>query len=271
MNITVHGNRKNIFWQYQIKDKSADEKVIELFDDEDLENEERRICTYTEDVLGDWKSLFEYIDELMNFKGIDELYFNLDDFPDLNQPMIECLKTWNKPVGWLELHSENQADDMLKQLLRELTITGTLNIFAKFSENFQLTIPKLSGILCFDDAKWINFNQLFELDARYFRLEETNFTDLELIAFFQSWMSSESHLNLQIFEIRIKEESVFETIFQELPHEVVSFWFWRNYSNGPKRINVPFGIAITRNDGKVGRIFVEQQWEGNVWLKFLVA
>ncbi|CAL2039261.1 unnamed protein product [Caenorhabditis brenneri] len=249
--ISIHGNRNNLFWEYRIKDKAVDQEVIELDDDDDPEDKERIKCRYSEDVFEEWKSLFEYIDDLMNFKEINDFYFDLDDFPDLNQPIIECLKTWNKPIKWLEVQSKNQADDVIKQLLSEITFTGTLNITTPLSEDFHVTIPKSVNIVCFDDAKWITLNQILELDVKEVMLEETKFTHVELIAFFQSWMSSESHLNLNIFRIMIKDNSVFEAVFQELPHEVISFCFWRKYLSGPKIIDVPFGIAITRNDGKI--------------------
>ncbi|EGT44298.1 hypothetical protein CAEBREN_16065 [Caenorhabditis brenneri] len=88
LSIAILGSQKRIWKYHIINDESAEipESIYEV------------AIRYSENVFEEWKFLLEYLDDLMNFKAINDFYFDLDDFPDLNQPVIECIKTWNKPV-----------------------------------------------------------------------------------------------------------------------------------------------------------------------------
>uniref|UniRef100_A0A1I7TUL7 FBA_2 domain-containing protein n=1 Tax=Caenorhabditis tropicalis TaxID=1561998 RepID=A0A1I7TUL7_9PELO len=106
--------------------------------------------------------------------------------------------------------------------------------------NFRSEIPESLNSLTINTSKFINYNQLIRLTARYITLDQSFLTNQELNMFLKSWMSCESHLDLKSIEIDIPLSKAVNEIM-DLPHEVTKNGYKIKRCDG-KEAKVTFGL-----------------------------
>uniref|UniRef100_A0A1I7TUM4 FBA_2 domain-containing protein n=1 Tax=Caenorhabditis tropicalis TaxID=1561998 RepID=A0A1I7TUM4_9PELO len=194
-------------------------------------------------------------------------------------PLEDCIKWYEKIRGvcgrqidnffthnpkpsitdWLRLQQdsienvfiqEGRSDDV-KYFLENIRVTGSFElIMSHFEMNFQLEIPEDPTHLLIYTSKFINYDQLIRLKAREINLRQSILTNRELNGFLKSWMSCESHLDLEKITINISEEQIIDEIMVDLPHEVGTD-----------------GYKIKRSDGKEANVKLDRFGSPCLYLK----
>ncbi|CAL2039340.1 unnamed protein product [Caenorhabditis brenneri] len=260
--ITITEKRK-FWWEFEFTSEKKEDNVIKY--DADSET----VMKYSSNILESLFNLFKYIGDLMNFKNIGYVTFDMSHFPLQNDLIIQEIKNFNKPIKCFEVHSEEDVGNDVIDMLNHMEGNKHLNLSAPFSEDFELTCPPNVSYLYISDSKWVNLKKLLEFNSSEIALRDSvsELTDLDLCAFFQSWMASESHLNLERFEIiNTATRETFATVSQNLHHEefdadvvrkVHSFGTWQTFLDW---------FDIKRHDGTWATIYLVQNIRCPDWL-----
>uniref|UniRef100_A0A1I7TUJ7 FBA_2 domain-containing protein n=1 Tax=Caenorhabditis tropicalis TaxID=1561998 RepID=A0A1I7TUJ7_9PELO len=117
-----------------------------------------------------------------------------------------------------------------------------------------IKFPKGINHLEVQDSKFINYEQLMRLKARNIVLRWSYLTSQEINRFLKSWMSMESHLDLECFQINFCINKALNEIM-DLPNKVTAD------PNSMERMRRCFpkytmenGFDIRRSDGKVATV-----------------
>ncbi|EFO97482.1 hypothetical protein CRE_11633 [Caenorhabditis remanei] len=187
----------------------------------------RRIFKYSKDPVEEWKLLCEYVLEIFKKQTIDVLTLYMDAFVDQNVSIIDFLKTNVKSVNecnLFQLEDENDVDEHAAYLLKNIKVNNELSSFLHIkNKNFDGTMPKNLKQLLIQNAEWIGYDRLLEIDSRHVFLINDRITNEEWNMFLKKWMATETHLNLELLEFELKSFKDFrELVFHDIPHEEVA-------------------------------------------------
>ncbi|CAL2039345.1 unnamed protein product [Caenorhabditis brenneri] len=209
--ISIEGTHS--MWEYEFTSEKEENDVIKYDADREI------LMKYSTNILESFINLFKYIDDLMNFKNLAFIHFDMTHFPGPNDLIIQEIKIFKRPMKWLEFYSKEDVGKEVIDMLNHVEGVKNLKLSAPFHKDFELICPPSLSYLYISDSKWINLKKLLEFNSSVVQIRDFELTDMEICTFFQSWMSSESHLNLEKFVLdRVKRET-FEHVSQNLPHE----------------------------------------------------
>ncbi|CAL2039342.1 unnamed protein product [Caenorhabditis brenneri] len=179
-------------------------------------------------------------------------------FPLQNDLIIQEIKSFKKPIEHFEIFSEEDAGNDIIDMLNHVNGIKSLDLTASFNKDFELSCPPNLSWLYIDDSKWINLTKLLELNSSEIQIRDHELTDMDLCAFFQSWISLESHLKLEKIEIHSVERETFENISQSLPHEEEDYNVVLKVNRLKTREVQLESFYIKRNDGTWATIYLVQ-------------
>ncbi|CAL2043614.1 unnamed protein product [Caenorhabditis brenneri] len=177
----------------------------------------------------------------------------MDKFPLRNQTIINFLKTRQNSFECFEIYSETGSDRDLKYLLDNLKTDRFLTVLSKIDDDFEVELPENLEDLSIRCARFVKFEQLLRLKSQRISLKSTSLTPREINAFLRSWMSAESHSNLEFFMIAINFETANE-ILLDIPHEIEDVMEVRAFEYENVIRHVRGGVTIKRIDGRSARI-----------------
>ncbi|EGT41308.1 hypothetical protein CAEBREN_18530 [Caenorhabditis brenneri] len=275
--ITITEKRK-FWWEFEFTSEKNEDNLIKY--DADSET----FMKYSSNILESLFNLFKHIDDLMSFENIGYLLFDMSHFQLQNDLIIQEIKDFNKPIKCFEIYSKEDVGNEVIDMLNHVKGIEHLVLSAPFSEDFELICPPNLSYLYISDSKWINLEKLLEFNSSQIALRDSasELTDLDLCAFFKSWMASESQLNLERFEIiNTATRETFATVSQNIPHEefddsvvrkVYKLFNWKLkainfvlYSFGTWQVFLDW-FDIKRNDGTWATIYLVQNIRCPDWL-----
>ncbi|KAF1758985.1 hypothetical protein GCK72_015445 [Caenorhabditis remanei] len=223
----------------------------------------RRIFKYSTDPVEEWKLLCIYVLEIFKKQTIGVLRMTMDAFVDQNVSIIDFLNTNVKSVDkcyLLQSEEENDVDEHTSYLLKNIKVNNELSSFLHIkNKNFDETMPKNLKQLFIQNAEWIGYDRLLEIDSRHVFLMNDRITNEEWNMFLKKWMTMETHLNLELLEFELKSFKDFrELVLDDIPHEVVDEGVKRTLiTYRDKKMERSGGFDIKRIDGKTATCFVQ--------------
>ncbi|CAL2039341.1 unnamed protein product [Caenorhabditis brenneri] len=209
------------WWEYEFTLEKNEDNIKKY----DADSE--KLMKYSTNILESFFNLFKYIDDLMNFKNLGFLLFEMNKFPLQNDLTIHEIKNFKKPIEWFEIFSEEDVGNDVTDILNHVKGIKHLVLSAPFSENFELICPSSLSYLSISNSKW-------------------------------SWISLESHSNLEKIEIHTVSRETFVTVSQSLPHEEIDDSVVRKVHSLPEWQVVLESFNIKRNDGTWATINLTQ-------------
>ncbi|CAL2039335.1 unnamed protein product [Caenorhabditis brenneri] len=204
-------------WEYEFTSEEKEDSILKHHELYGTKYE--KLMKYSTNILESFFNLFKYIDDLMSFENLAFIHFDMPCFLLQTDLIIQEIKNFKKPIEWLEVYSTEDVGNDVTDILNHVKGIKHLDVMAPFSENFELICPPSLSYLSISNSKWVNLKKLLEFSSTEIRIPKSALTDLDLCAFFQSWMASESHLKLEKIEIHTVNRETFENISQTLPHE----------------------------------------------------
>uniref|UniRef100_A0A1I7TH88 F-box domain-containing protein n=1 Tax=Caenorhabditis tropicalis TaxID=1561998 RepID=A0A1I7TH88_9PELO len=191
----------------------------------------------------------------MMIKGVLACRVNKLSVSKLPPSITDWLRSEQKSIEEISIYGGVQKD--LKYFLDHIKVTEEFLLDFP-PENFHLEIPQsLTNLLIFH-SKFINYDQLLRLKAPFIVLRQSILTSEEINRFLKSWMSSESHVELDTFEINIRDwRTRFDII--ELPGKVEADP--KSKKEMKKKfpgIEMESEFNVTRTDGKTATVCIGQ-------------
>ncbi|CAL2039344.1 unnamed protein product [Caenorhabditis brenneri] len=243
-------------WEYEF---TSEEKSDDILENSELHGTKYvTLKKYSTNIVDSLFNLFKHLDDLMNFKNLAFIHFNMPRFPLQKDLIIHEIKNFKIPIEHFEIFSEEDAGNDIIDMLNHVNGIKSLDLTASFNKDFELSCPPNLSWLYIDDSKWINLTKLLELNSSEIQIRDHELTDMDLCAFFQSWISLESHLKLEKIEIHSVERETFENISQSLPHEEHDYSVVRKVNSLKTREVQLESFYIKRNDGTWSTIYLVQ-------------
>ncbi|CAL2039334.1 unnamed protein product [Caenorhabditis brenneri] len=194
--ITLKGTQH--YWDYEFTSEQKYDNILKY----DPENNTETLTKYSTDLVESFFNLFKYIDDLMNSQK---------NRPSFTRDV--------KPIKWFNLDLEENVGNDVISIFNHVEDVKFLNLTVPFNGDFEIIFPYSLSYLCIENGQWVKLRHLLEFTSSEIEMKESKLTALELCTFFQSWILSESQLNLKKLEIDIEKHEIFENISQNLPHE----------------------------------------------------
>uniref|UniRef100_A0A1I7UU36 F-box domain-containing protein n=1 Tax=Caenorhabditis tropicalis TaxID=1561998 RepID=A0A1I7UU36_9PELO len=177
---SVSFRRDQMIWTYIIHIDQDDANMCANIL-KDLENSEI-IIKVSEEPLKDIMKWYDYAREVLNCK-IYCLALELDHPSSENRRIIDWIAAQTKTVEWLDLSSaDEESGDDVKYLMERINVSKHFN---------------------FCNAQFIDYKQLLRLKSPVIVLRDSILTSQEINRFLRSWMSCETHLDLEALQINI--------------------------------------------------------------------
>uniref|UniRef100_A0A1I7TUM3 FBA_2 domain-containing protein n=1 Tax=Caenorhabditis tropicalis TaxID=1561998 RepID=A0A1I7TUM3_9PELO len=195
-----------------------------------------KIHKFSESPIEDCMKWYESIKEVLGCQ-IDKVCVS-----NLLPSITDWLRMQQESIREVSIWGGRQED--FTYLFRNLRISEKFVLcMTSYENNFQLEIPEGPSHLFIYTSKFINYDQLLKLKARYITLDQSILTNQEINGFLKSWMSCESHLDLKSFKINISGPEAVNEIM-DLPHEVGRYGYKIKRSDG-KEANVIFDRFVS--------------------------
>uniref|UniRef100_A0A1I7TUP4 F-box domain-containing protein n=1 Tax=Caenorhabditis tropicalis TaxID=1561998 RepID=A0A1I7TUP4_9PELO len=180
------------------------------------------IVKFSKNPMEELKRSHDYFKEILNC-SFETLFYELDSFPSENESITDWLRSQYESVHLMEVVSDLEGfDDDLKYLVTSFKISGILSISVpSYGENFQMEIPESIYCLNLSSSSFIGYEQFQKLKQSEIILHGSILTDQEINCFLKSWMSMESHLELELFRIRTSGPEA-KDVIMDVPHEVTT-------------------------------------------------
>ncbi|CAL2034782.1 unnamed protein product [Caenorhabditis brenneri] len=188
--------------------------------------------TYPRDIQ--LKHLYEsygYINRILNC-SIKKVLYLPNPFID-GKSITDWLKSQQKTVETLNIVSElSSYGNDVEYLLSNVKATKSMRLVIDNKRNFKWDelLPKNLDLLSVEASNGINYQQLLRMNCSNIILSKSKLTSRQINLFLKRWMASESHLNLEAFEINIKNHEAMNTIL-DLPHQKVRYENGRVFEN----------------------------------------
>uniref|UniRef100_A0A1I7UU37 F-box domain-containing protein n=1 Tax=Caenorhabditis tropicalis TaxID=1561998 RepID=A0A1I7UU37_9PELO len=242
--ITIHSEQKS--WKCAIK------------------MNEIQASQYKKEPLKDIMKWFDHAREVLNCK-IDKVTFYLGSESIENRETIDWIAAQGKTIDDMEIRNTygEQSDDDLKYLMKRIHVSGTLSLInMKFRKQFRMEIPGKPKHLHIANSRFIDYEQLLRLKSPILILRQPSLTNQEINRFLKSWMSLETHLELEAFKISISGPNAMNQIMN-LPHEKTNYPnLIEAFNDEPFFIEVEYDMfTIKRCDGKKrATVTVKRLW-----------
>ncbi|CAL2039336.1 unnamed protein product [Caenorhabditis brenneri] len=164
------------------------------------------------------------------------------------------------------IYSKEDVGNDVIDILNHVKGVKTLGLSAPFSKDFEIICPLFLHLLQITNSKWVNLKNLLEFKSSEIFIRDSELTAFDLCAFFQSWMSSESHLNLENFRMYPVKQETFSSISQTLPHEEYDDSVVRKIHYLQTWETLLEWFNIKRNDGTWATIYLTQHTMYPDWL-----
>uniref|UniRef100_A0A1I7TH96 F-box domain-containing protein n=1 Tax=Caenorhabditis tropicalis TaxID=1561998 RepID=A0A1I7TH96_9PELO len=180
---------------------------------------------------------------------------------------LQALRMDKLITDWL-LSQQNSIENVnildcclkdVKYFLETIRVTGILDLEVNFRDRDCLfELPDGPYILLIKhSAFYIRYEELIRMKSPRIILRGSCLTNQDINQFLKSWMSMESHLNLEFFGINVSGPEAVNEIMN-LPHEVTTDPnILTKFNNHPFYANVTRGFKIKRSDGKIATVCVE--------------
>uniref|UniRef100_A0A1I7UU15 F-box domain-containing protein n=1 Tax=Caenorhabditis tropicalis TaxID=1561998 RepID=A0A1I7UU15_9PELO len=214
--------------------------------------------------MNDIKKWFDYAKEVL-YCEIDKVTFDFDFSRWENIQTIDWLAGQGGTLNKLEVLKNNaDSNAEVKDLLERIHITGSLKLMGEFQRDFQMEIPGKPAFLRIQNAQFINYDQFLRLKSPVIILWKSIITSQEINRFLNSWMSCETHLELEKFQINVSGPDAVNEIM-DLPHERTNdpnlIHAFEGYPHSIRVVNEMF--TIEKSDGKKkATVTVGQTWSG---------
>ncbi|CAL2039353.1 unnamed protein product [Caenorhabditis brenneri] len=226
--ISIKGTQS--YYAYKFTTEEKQHNIWEYHEEDEEDEACVTLMKYSTNVVESFFNLLKYIDDLMNFEKLELLHFEMCHFPLQNDLIIQEIKNIRKSTIWFDLYSEEDVGNDVIDMLNHVKGIKCLDLSAPFNKDFEIICPPSLNLLQITNSKWINLKKLLEFNSSKIAIRDSELTDMDLCTFFQSWMSSEFHLNLVKFEIDKVERETFTNISQNLSHEEFDDSVVRKYS-----------------------------------------
>uniref|UniRef100_A0A1I7UU32 F-box domain-containing protein n=2 Tax=Caenorhabditis tropicalis TaxID=1561998 RepID=A0A1I7UU32_9PELO len=267
---SVSFHRHQMIWSYAIhinKDDAYLYKVIH-------QNEEDRemVIKVSDEPLKDVMKWYDYAREVLNCK-IDSVTLKFNHPSSENRRLIDWIAAQNKTMEYMDLSSaDEESNDDVKYLLERIHVTGIFNLeLKKYNDDFRMEIPGNPEWLYVSKSQFIDYEQLLRLKSPAILLWESILTNEEINRFLKSWMSCETHLQLEAIVINAVDPISMNEIM-DLPHEKTNDPKIAKAFNG-KHFHVQVKnemFTMKRCDGKKkATVTIENKWKG--WSLFLIV
>uniref|UniRef100_A0A1I7UU30 FBA_2 domain-containing protein n=2 Tax=Caenorhabditis tropicalis TaxID=1561998 RepID=A0A1I7UU30_9PELO len=230
------------------------------------------IMKVSKEPLKDVIKWYDYAREVLNCK-IKSLFFRLHSSSSEHRQTIDWIAAQNKTMKFTSVLNEiEELDDDLKYFMETIQILeGFYLMVNKHKDDFRIEIPGKPKCLHIGNAQFIDYNQLLRLKSPVIVLQKSILTNEEINRFLRSWMSCETHLDLEALQINILGPNAMNEIM-DLPHEktnalnlVQAFY---DYHMIRQVINEMF--TLKRCNGKK-RATVTTGRSGDDWTLYLVV
>uniref|UniRef100_A0A1I7TUK3 FBA_2 domain-containing protein n=2 Tax=Caenorhabditis tropicalis TaxID=1561998 RepID=A0A1I7TUK3_9PELO len=200
----------------QIKGKSKKKRRLWEYCwtiDKSMTTNNHNVFYFLENPIKDMMKRFSYIQEVLRCH-IEYINFDLHYSPTENKLITDWLRSLQKSVDKIVAEAFNQKfDDDLKYLLSNITVSKKLWLrTTRHRDDFELEIPQGLLYLNVSNSRFIKYGQLLRLKAVNIILRESILTSQEISGFLKSWMSGESHLDLDAFQINVSGPEAMEEI-----------------------------------------------------------
>uniref|UniRef100_A0A1I7UU21 F-box domain-containing protein n=1 Tax=Caenorhabditis tropicalis TaxID=1561998 RepID=A0A1I7UU21_9PELO len=205
-------------WEYVMK-TNQDHANMYAFIIRKYQKNTELLIKLSEEPLKNIMNWFDYAREVLSCK-INSVTFHLGISREENRSTVDWIAAQSRTVNDLEISSEYaEVDDDLKYLVERIQTSETFNLAVeKYKDDFRMEIPGKPYHLHIDNSKFIDYNQLLRLKSPVIILRESILTSQEINRFLKSWMSCETHLELEALEISITGPGAMNEIM-DLPHE----------------------------------------------------
>uniref|UniRef100_A0A1I7TUJ9 FBA_2 domain-containing protein n=1 Tax=Caenorhabditis tropicalis TaxID=1561998 RepID=A0A1I7TUJ9_9PELO len=180
---------------------------------------------------------------------------NVNDMcvPSPDKPLTDWLRSHQSSIEKITMISGEKED--VKYFFKTMNVFGKIDLAMSRSENdFRLEFPEGLNHLELFNTEFVTYKQLLRLKARNIVFTHSILTDQEINGFLKSWMSMESHLDLECFEMTFHDEEALREIM-DLPNQMIAD---SNLMEKMRRIFIIYtmttGFNIKRCDGKVATV-----------------
>uniref|UniRef100_A0A1I7TUL6 FBA_2 domain-containing protein n=1 Tax=Caenorhabditis tropicalis TaxID=1561998 RepID=A0A1I7TUL6_9PELO len=162
-------------------------------------------------------------DCLRRYKTIKEVlgyYINYMCVTSPNKSLTDWLRSQNSSISEITIFSTEEED--VNYFLKTIKVSGKINLYGNLyltCNDFRLETPECLNHLAIYDSQFVNYEQLLRLKARTLALRRSILRNKDLNRFLKSWMSMESHLDLESFEIYFYADGALNEIM-DLPNKM---------------------------------------------------
>uniref|UniRef100_A0A1I7UU26 FBA_2 domain-containing protein n=2 Tax=Caenorhabditis tropicalis TaxID=1561998 RepID=A0A1I7UU26_9PELO len=215
--LSISFHRNLMIWTYSIHINQDHANMYAIIHQNDRIRE--MIRKVSEEPLKDIMKWYDYAREVLNCK-INSLTFRFYLSSSENRRTIDWIAAQSNTMEWMELSSVyEESDDDLKYLMERILVSGHFKLkVKKYKNDFRMEIPGNPEWLHIENAQFLNYDQLLRLKSPIIILRESILTNEEIHRFLRSWMSCETHLELEALEISISGPDAINEIM-DLPHE----------------------------------------------------
>uniref|UniRef100_A0A1I7UU18 FBA_2 domain-containing protein n=2 Tax=Caenorhabditis tropicalis TaxID=1561998 RepID=A0A1I7UU18_9PELO len=245
--------REQMKWLYRLSSSEEEAGFLAyIYPYHNILNRENLVINVSKEPLKDIMKWFDYVKEVLNCQ-IDNVSFKLLPSSLENRRTTDWIAAQNSMVNEMEISNnvENLNDDV-KYIMERIHVTGSLNLSIwKYKEDFRMEIPGKPYHLHINNSKFIDYDQLLRLKSPVIILRQSILTSQEINRFLKSWMSCETHLELEALKISISGPDAMNEIM-DLPHEKTNDpELVEAFKSSPHHIQVKTEMfTIKRCDGK---------------------
>uniref|UniRef100_A0A1I7UU24 F-box domain-containing protein n=2 Tax=Caenorhabditis tropicalis TaxID=1561998 RepID=A0A1I7UU24_9PELO len=263
---------KRMSWRYAIKmneSHASRYKCVNQLARIHFKTDTELIIKVSEKPLKEIIKWFDYAREVLNCK-IDDVSLDLGYPSSENRETIDWIAAQNKTMNNMEIlndlgESYDHLNEDLKYIMKRIHVSGRFNLeIEKYKDDFRMEIPGKPAYLCILNAQFIDYEQLLKLKSPVIILQNSILTSQEINQFLRSWISCETHFELEAIEISVSDPDAMIEII-DLPHEktndpkiVKAFGGYPHYHQVKNEI-----FTIKRSDGKKrASVNIDRLWYG---------
>uniref|UniRef100_A0A1I7UU11 F-box domain-containing protein n=1 Tax=Caenorhabditis tropicalis TaxID=1561998 RepID=A0A1I7UU11_9PELO len=212
---------------------------------------------YSENPLKDIMNWFDHAKEVLQCE-INNVTLDLNYPSSENRQTVDWLAAQGSTMNYMEVlnSGEESGDDLkeddLRYLMEKIQASKVFMLMVKkYKADFRMEIPGKPYHLHIENAQFIDYDQLLRLESPVIILRESILTSQEINRFLKSWMSCETHLELEAMQINISSRNAMNEIMN-LPYERTNDpKLIEAFADYPHHFKITFDmITIQRCDGE---------------------
>uniref|UniRef100_A0A1I7TH76 F-box domain-containing protein n=1 Tax=Caenorhabditis tropicalis TaxID=1561998 RepID=A0A1I7TH76_9PELO len=218
-----------------------------------FDNIYHKINKYSETPIEELLKLSDYIREVFGSQR-HCVQFHLSLFPNQNKFITDWLSPYS--MACIDISSDDKDnDDDLKYVVSNVNVIDSMTLeISNYKEDFQMEIPSTPYDVLINDSSFIKLEQVLRLENRRICLCLSRLTAKEINGFLKSWMSCESHFDLEAFDINISGPEAMDVIMDLLHEETADPNVVKTFRDKFYRPEIQEGFDIKRCDGTVATV-----------------